>query len=68
MLLVVVLAALHHVRGTEYFISPRGSDSNAGTSPQHPWRTAANANLLHLQRGRRKLHSLLGRKSLEYSI
>ena len=42
-----VAALLLNVIGSAsdtFFISPSGSDTNAGTSPSAPWRTAANAN------------------------
>lgn len=32
------------VTGTTYYVSPRGSDSNTGTSPSAAWRTVARAN------------------------
>jgi hypothetical protein len=37
--------------GTTYFVSPTGSDSNAGTSPANAWRTVAKVNSAALNPG-----------------
>jgi beta-glucanase (GH16 family) len=45
MLAVVGLAALPaEAAGTTYYVSPAGNDSNNGTSPSTPWRTAEKVN------------------------
>lgn len=37
--------------GAVYYVSPSGSDSNAGTSPCAPWQSVAKVNAAHLQPG-----------------
>lgn len=39
------------VTGTTYYVSPSGSNSNAGTSPSTPWRTVAKVNQALLNPG-----------------
>jgi hypothetical protein len=46
LLLLLVLAS-----STTYYISPTGSDSNAGTSPDSPWLTCGPVNALTLSAG-----------------
>ncbi|HEV3053113.1 MAG TPA: right-handed parallel beta-helix repeat-containing protein [Solirubrobacteraceae bacterium] len=41
--------------GTTYYVSPSGSDSNAGTSPDAPWRTIRRVNDARLAAGDRVL-------------
>src|SRR5947209_7993197 len=39
------------VLGTTYYVSPSGSDSNSGTSPQSAWQTVGRVNRAHLNPG-----------------
>ena len=39
------------ISGTTYYVSPSGSDSNSGTSPEQAWRTVHQANRADLQPG-----------------
>ncbi|MDQ3933771.1 MAG: right-handed parallel beta-helix repeat-containing protein [Actinomycetota bacterium] len=41
----------HEVTGKMYFVSPTGSDANAGTSPATAWRTVAKVNSAALNAG-----------------
>ncbi|MDZ7639186.1 MAG: right-handed parallel beta-helix repeat-containing protein [Bryobacterales bacterium] len=52
-LFLVVTSA--YVTGADYFVSARGNDSNAGTSPQAAWRTLERASRARLQPGDRLL-------------
>jgi parallel beta-helix repeat protein len=44
-------APLVAITGTTHYVSPNGSDSNAGTSPAQAWKTVDQANRAHLQPG-----------------
>ncbi len=39
------------IRGTKYYVSPNGNDSNSGTSPEQAWKTLARVNAGPLKSG-----------------
>lgn len=41
----------YKITGTKYYISPRGNDSNSGTSPDKPFRTIEAINSVYLKAG-----------------
>src|SRR5947209_7688114 len=47
----LALAAAGHALAATYYVSPSGSDSNAGTSSSAPWRTVGHVNNAWLQPG-----------------
>lgn len=57
-LLLVIFAALWlqvAAQAADYYVSPNGSDDNAGTSPSRPWRTIAKVNSWDFKPGDRIL-------------
>ncbi len=46
---------LGQARGTDYYVSPTGSDAHRGTSPLQPWRTLARVNAASFSPGDRVL-------------
>ena len=51
----LLVAAARAAAASDFFISPSGDDSNAGTAPSTAWRSTKNANAMRLPRGARVL-------------